>query len=216
MLKQVLTALATSVLFAVGAEGSEADTTGFPKDGVLVSFSVLSLIADGRQETYGFIPTLGVRGIFEAAPGISAIAGAQFLGGGGNFSSAWGGPWDPGERTRLRAAILEFGVKVSSVPKARRQLFIEAGLQLAWAGERYREAYGDALEKDHTGTGLGFWTGLGTEHFLTGSLSWGVQGKVSLCSVSAKYEWSYDGWHRGHYPIDLTGVWVGACLGFYR
>lgn len=216
MLKQVLTALATLVLLAIGAEGSEADTVGFPKDGVLVSFSVLSPIADGRQETYGFIPSLGVRGSFDAAPGISAIGGVQFLQGGGNFSSEWGGPWDPGERTRLRAAILEFGVKVSSVPKARRELFMEAGLQLAWAGERYREAYGDAPEKDHTGTGLGFWIGLGTEHFLSKSLSWGVQGKVSLCSVRAEYEWSYDGWRRGHYPIDLTGIWVGAYLSFYR
>lgn len=216
VLKQVLTSLATLALVVAAAQGSEADTVSFPKDGVLVCFSVLSPLADGMQETYGFIPSVGIRGIFEAAPGISAIGGVQFLQRGGSFSSSWGGPWDPGERTRLRAAIGEFGVKVSSVPKARRQLFMEAGFQFVWTSARYRETYGDTPERDHNGTGLGFWTGVGTEQFLSKSLSWGVQGKVSLCSAGAKGGVFYDGWHRGHTRVDLTGIWAGAYLGFYR
>lgn len=215
MLKRALAALAILFLVVASGDGQEADTVAFPKDGVMISGSVFGFTSKDMEETYGFVPSLGVRGTFDSAPQVSIVCGAHLLQKNGEFYSG-PGPFFPAQPTRLRAALGEFGLRVNSVPRAKRNLFLEGGIYLAWAGERFREADDSISEKDHSGTGMGGWFGFGGELFLKESISWGLQGRFNLCSVRVRYDRADDYLYPSHYSINLGGVTVATFLGFYR
>ncbi len=215
MFRWITGVLTILVLTVVPAQGHQADTVAFPKDAVIVSLSVFAPMADDMKETYGFLPLLGVRGLFDVAPQISNVFGVHLLQRRGQFYPYYGPAW-AGESVRLRAVLTEFGLRLSSVPKVKRRMFIEGGVTLAWAGERFKEGNGGITEKDHAGTGMGFWLGFGGERFLKRSLSAGLQGRLNLCSTWVAYQ-RPDGFpQRRYYSIDLNGVWVGGFIGFYR
>jgi len=214
MLKKVAGILVAFGLVSVTAESQQADSLFLPRDGIVFSLQTFAPLSDDMQETYGFIPSLGVRAMFESARQISIVCGGSFLYKAGEFYSSWG-PMLRGEPTRLRAALGEFGLRMSSIPRAKRNVFMEGGVSLAWAGERFREADTEIFEKEHSGTGMGLWLGGGTERFVRESLSWGLQGRVSLCSVTARYDRYPDYWPSS-YSIDLSGVWISVFLGLYR
>lgn len=216
MFRWIAGVLAIPVLPVVPVQGHQADTVAFPKDAVIVSLSVFAPMADDMRETYGFMPLLGVRGLFDAAPQISNVFGVHLLQRNGQFYAYYGPTW-AGESIRLRAVLTEFGLRLSSVPQVKRRMFGEAGVTLAWAEERFKEGNGGITEKDHAGTGMGFWLGFGAERFLNKSLSVGLQGRLNLCSTWVAYQ-RRDGFpaYYDHYSIDLNGVWVGVFVGFYR
>lgn len=219
MLKKTLGMLAILGLTVARGECQEADSVALSSDGVIVSLSVFGHASHDMQDTYGLVPSLGVRGSLDTAPQVSAVCGVNLLQKNGEFYS---GPGlvlqgQPTRHTvRLRAALGEFGLRVNSVPRAPRNLFLEGGIYLAWAGERFREADDSISEKDHSGTGMGGWFGFGAELFLKESISWGLQGRFNLCSVRVRYDRADDYLYPSHYSINLGGVTVATFLGFYR
>lgn len=216
MFRGIAAILAILTVMVVPGEGQEADTVTFPTDGIIVSLSVFGPMADDMKEAYGFIPILGVRGLFDAAPRVSMVSGVHLLQWSGRYYPGYT-PYLDGESIRLRAVLGEFGLRYSSVPKLGRRMFIEGGTTMAWAGERFKEGNGSIAEKDHTGTGMGFWLGFGAERFLKKSLAVGLQARLSLCSTWVAYERPDDGFPPWtHYSIDLNGIWVGGFVGFYR
>ena len=213
--KVVLGTIVLSMALALKSGAREAETPSVLKDGLLVSLSVFAPAAGDMQETYGLVPSLGVRGSFASTPEVSIVCRAHLMQGSGAFYHGPGPLLEEG-RTRLRAALAQFGVKLSSPPKDKRKLFAEGGLSLAWAGERFKEADGEIRERDHNGTGMGMWLGLGFERFLKEWFSWGVEGRFNLCEVRARYRPPEDHWPQTHYSINLSGISIDVFLGLYK